>query len=295
MPGNGCCVVSIALYIGNDLKQRIRSGRTLPSNLTLSDLSRHYDVSITPVRHAVQLLVEEGYLRKLENRRIEVVPSRIGVGHDHEAPTRPRRPSDWDEILLDEVMHASLSLAAIYLREGALTEKHGVGRSIIRGTLSRFAGAGLVEHVPRRGWRVHPVRMEDVEAFLQVREAMELLALEIAWSRIERAQVMALLEGEQHHALDNTTHRYFIERSGNRYITAFFTQFVTRFYTKLLYYAAPEAEVVDEMTAEHVAFLQAILDGDLARARIVLSQHLRGQKTVLERLLVKGRRPSADA
>jgi len=284
--------MSISSYISDDIRQHIQAGSTLPANLTLVDLSRHYDVSITPVRHAIQSLVDEGYLRKLENRRIEVNPTKIGIGgvDEHAAP-RPKRPSDWDEILLDEVMHASLSLAAVYLREGVLAEKHGVGRSIIRSALSRFAGAGLLEHVPRRGWRVHPVRLQDVEAFLAVREAMELLALDAARSRIRRSDVMELLEGEQHHALNDATHRYFIDRSHNRYIAAFFNQFVTRFYTKLLYYAAPEAEVVAEMTSEHVSFLQAILDGEWAGARDTLSRHIRGQKAVLQRILVgEGRR-----
>ena len=283
--------MSIESYICDDIKQRIRTGATLPSNLTLADLSRHYEVSITPVRNAIQSLVEDGYLVRLANRRIEINTSKIGIGGAEEAATPPRRPSDWDEILLDEVMHASLSLAGVYLREGALAEKHGVGRSIIRSVLSRFTGAGLLEHVPRRGWRVHPVRLEDVESFLAVREAMELLALESAWPRVERAAVVALIEGEQHHqALSDATHRYFIERSGNRYIIAFFSQFVSRYYTKLLYFAAPEAKVVDEMTSEHVSFLQAVLDGDLPRARSELSRHIRGQKSVLERILVRGGR-----
>ena len=53
---------------------------------------------------------------------------------------------------------------------------------------------------------------------------------------------------------------------------------------------APEAEVVEEMTSEHVAFLQAILADDLVRARNVLSDHIRGQKAVLERILVPAHR-----
>ncbi|TFH05298.1 MAG: GntR family transcriptional regulator [Spirochaetales bacterium] len=284
--------MSIASYISDDIKQRIRTGATLPSNLTLVDLARHYDVSITPVRRAIQSLVDEGYLRKLSTRRIEVNPKKIGIGGSEEVATRPRRPSDWDEILLDDVIHVSLSLASVYLREGVLAEKYRVGRSIIRSTLSRFAGAGLLEHVPRRGWRVHPIRIEDVDAFLAVREAMELLALDAARPRVVRSDVMALLDGEQHHALDNATHRYFIEKSRNRYITAFFSQFVSRFYTKLLHFAAPEAEVVAEMTSEHVAFLHAILDTDWPQARDVLSRHIRGQKAVLERLLVGGSSPT---
>jgi DNA-binding GntR family transcriptional regulator len=276
------------MYISQDIRQRIRAGATLPAHLSLTDLSRHYDVSITPVREAIQTLVEEGYLHKLANRRITVNPEMVGIGGDEDTVVLPEAP-DWDAVLLDEVMHASLSLVAVYLREGSLAAKHGVGRSIIRGAFSRFSGAGLLDHVARKGWRVHPVRVDDVEAYLEVRESLELTALEAARPRIERSEVLALLEGENH-ALDNAPHQYIVAKSGNRYIARFFDQFVARFYTRLLHYAAPEADVAQEMTAEHIEILRAILDDDWTRARDVLSRHIRGQRSVLEKVLVASRR-----
>lgn len=278
--------MTIASYIRDDIKQRIRAGSALPANLSLADLSRHYEVSITPVRDAIELLVDEGYLTRTGNRRIEVNPSRIGIGSDEEAQVElPRRPDDWDEILLEEVMHESLNLAAVYLREGTLAQKYGVGRSIIRNVFSRFAGAGLLDHVPRRGWRVHPVQIEDVEAFLAVREAMELLALDQARPHVDKAEVASLLESE-YHALNNAPHRYFIEASRNRYIDWFFRRFVSRFYTKLFYFAAPAAQAVDEMTREHVRILNAVLEDDWETAKSVMSTHIRRQRSILERVLV---------
>ena len=285
--------MSIATYISQDIKQRIRAGATLPAHLSLTELARYYDVSITPVREAIQNLVEEGYLQKLASRRIAVNPAKIGIGGNEEQFSLPKSPSDWDEMLLEEVMHASLSLAAVYLREGSLAAKYGVGRSIIRSAFSRFAGAGLLDHVPRRGWRVHPVRIDDVEAYLEVREALELTALDAARSRIERSEVLALLDGENH-ALDDSPHQYIVEKSGNKYIARFFDQFVARFYTRLLHYAAPEAHVVEEMTGQHIAILRAILEGDWSRARDVLSLHIRAQKTVLEKVLVASRREKGE-
>lgn len=281
--------MSIATYICQDLRQRIRTGATLPAQLSLTDLSRHYDVSLTPVREAIQALIDEGYLQKLANRRIIVNPAMVGVGGDDERLVLPKEPPNWDSVLLDEVMHATLSLVSVYLREGDLAAKHGVGRSIIRGAFSRFAGAGLLDHVPRKGWQVHPVRVDDVEAYLQVREAMELTALDAARSHIARAEVLALLEGDNH-ALDDTPHRYIVAKSGNQYIQRFFDQFVARYYTRLLHYAAPEAQVAEEMTAEHNEILRAILDGDWSHARDVLSRHIRGQRSVLEKVLIASRR-----
>ena len=281
--------MSISNYISQDIRQRIRAGATLPAHLSLTDLSRHYDVSITPVREAIQTLVKEGYLEKLANRRITVNPAMVGIGGDEDQVVLPKEPPNWDSVLLDDVMHASLSLVAVYLREGALATKHGIGRSIIRGAFSRFAGAGLLDHVARKGWRVHPVRVDDVEAYLEVREALELAALEAARPRIERSEVLALLE-EENHALDDTPHRYIVMKSGNKYIARFFDQYVARFYTRLLHYAAPEAHVAQEMTAEHVQILRAILDDDWAQAKDVLSHHIRGQRSVLEKILVASRR-----
>jgi DNA-binding GntR family transcriptional regulator len=139
------------------------------------------------------------------------------------------------------------------------------------------------------GWRVEPVSLEDVEAYLEVRKAMELTALEAAQPNIQRSEVLALLDGENH-ALDDALHRFLIEKSGNRYIIAFFNQFVSRFYRKLLYYAAPEAKVVDEMTSEHIQILRAILDTNWSSAREILSRHILGQKSVLERILIAGQR-----
>jgi DNA-binding GntR family transcriptional regulator len=279
--------MSISAFIEHDIKQRIQSGETLPVNLSLVDLSRHYGVSITPVREAIQILVDTGYILRLGNRRIEINPDKIGIGGDEEAVDFPKGPSDWDEVLLDEVLHASLSLAAVYLRESMIADKYDVGRSIIRTTFSRFAGAGLLDHVPHRGWRVQPFRVEDMEAYLAVREVLELMALDRARVIIKKADVVALLDGENH-GLNNALHRYIIEKSGNRYISEFFSQFVARYYTKLFYYAAPEAAVVDEMTVQHQRILEALLEKAWSRARQELSHHIRAQKTVLEKLLVSG-------
>ena len=226
--------------------------------MSLVELSKQYGVSITPVREAINTLVEEGVIEKLANRRLRINPAMIGTGAPVEVIGFPPEPADWGEKLLDEVMLESLSRQSIYLRESLLAEKYKVGRSIIRNIFSRFAGAGLLEHIPRRGWLVHPFREADMEAYLGVREVLELKALDLAQDNIERAEVEAILDGEMH-ALNNALHRYLIEKSGNRYIRDFFRQYVARYYTKLFYYAAPETSVVDEMTAQHQVILEALL------------------------------------
>jgi DNA-binding GntR family transcriptional regulator len=276
--------MSLTTFIHKDLRSRISTGNDLPESLSLIDLSNHYGVSITPVREAVTHLIEDGYIDKLPNRRLRINPERIGTGDVGEPVTFPPMPEDWGEILLEEVMQESLRRQAVYLRESLLAEKHKVGRSIIRQTFSRFAGAGLLEHVPRRGWLVHPFREQDMDAYLAVREVLELKALDLAKERIDEEEVRGILDGEMH-AMNNALHRYLIEKSGNRYIRDFFTQYVARYYTRLFYYAAPEIAVVDEMTTQHQKILEALLDKSWAKAASILSTHIRAQKTVLAKLL----------
>jgi DNA-binding GntR family transcriptional regulator len=206
------------------------------------------------------------------------------VGEPQERVVQPPTPPDWGEILLDEVMLASLSRQAVYLRESSLADKYRVGRSIIRQTFSRFAGAGLLEHIPRTGWLVHPFSEPDMEAYLEVRETLELKALDLATVNMNDSD-LKYIRRWQCHALDNSIHRYLIETAGNRYIRDFFNQYVARFYTKLFHYAAPETSVVEEMTSQHQEIVDRLRVHDWAAAKAILADHIREQRSVLKKLL----------
>ena len=51
----------------------------------------------------------------------------------------------------------------------------------------------MFEHLPNRSWRVRPVRREDIRAFFQVREVMELTALDLARPHLVRAELEEIL------------------------------------------------------------------------------------------------------
>lgn len=274
----------LSLFIERDIKGCIESGRDLPATLSLPALSRHYGVSITPVRQALFALEEQGYLARLPNRRLRVNPGKVGVGTaDPEIPF-PRDPSNWAEVLLDEVVTASLSPHAVFLREATLAERYGVGRSIIRHVFSRYSGSGLLEHVPRKGWLVQPLSEAKLVDYLTVRESLELLALDLARPRMREAELQEILANASH-AHDFALHQYLITRSGNQYIREFFRLDMARYYTKLLHFAAPEASVVEEMTAEHRAILRALIVQDWKAAAEALAEHIRVQRAILAKLL----------
>lgn len=287
-------------YIAEDLRGRIRSGVRLPCAMSLPALAGHYGVSLTPVRGAVARLLADGCIAKLPNGRLAVAPGEKKAPQKFRVVQPPPTAQDWDRTLIREVMLASLQREPVHLREEALAEKHQVGRSVIRQSLSRLAGAGLIEHVPRRGWLVHPIQEEDVVAYLDVREVLELKALDLARPHINNADLAPMLEGNspvdqgQPPRLDNRLHEYLITKSGNRYIRNFFRQYAATYYTSAFDYAAPEAHFLAEMAAQHCVILESLIARRWAHAREALARHIRAQRPVLSRLLQHGTIDSPD-
>lgn len=73
------------------------------------------------------------------------------------------------------------------LQETALAERYGVSRGPVREALRRLSSDGLVELSPRRGARLRPIVPHDFLSAYQVREVLEVLAVQLAVSRMTQA------------------------------------------------------------------------------------------------------------
>ena len=268
----------MAAYIAEDLKARLHAGRDLPPKLTLDALSRQYGVSFSPVRAAVRELIRGRSLRKHPNGRLEANP-------DPPRPARPRRgieaPAARERRVATDVLRRSLKGEAVYLREEAAAARYGIGRTVVRHVFGRLAGSGLLEHVPRKGWRIRPLRTEELDAYLEVRETLELKALDLARPRLERADLERMLANNEK-SLDNDLHRYLLEKSQNRYIRDFFDRHGAYFTTL---FDTLSAGAVREMAAEHRRVLQALLRQDWTGAREALACHIRHQRPVVRKMM----------
>lgn len=284
--------MNLITYIKKDLQHKIQSGKELPRNISLMNISEYYDVSLTPVRKAISKLIEEGFVLKKPNGRLLINQEKVGTDLSSETLKSPNTPNDWDRILIKEVMLKSLKRETIYLRETILVQKYQVGRSIIRQTFHRFTGSGLIDHVPRRGWLVHPFREEDMWVFLEVRELLELKALELSKPNLRRIDLERMIEDNplpkkgEFPRFSNLLHQYLIDKSGNRYIQAFFRTYAAKYYTTLFNYATPETSVVGEMAIQHRHILEALISHSWTRTRTLLSEHIKAQGKVLKKLLI---------
>jgi DNA-binding GntR family transcriptional regulator len=283
--------MTLSSYIQRDLKSHIGSGRDLPFALTLQGIAAHYGVSLTPVRVAIRALVAQHYLQKGSNGRLVVNPATVPDGPVGIAVTKPSPPPDWREVIARDVMLSSLRGDAGYLREEATAGRYGVSRTVIRQVFNHLAGKGLLEHVPRAGWRVRRFDEADMCAYLELREVLEVKALALAQPHLARVDLESMLAGNpipqagRPVQLDNRIHAYLVEKAGNFYLRDFFERH-GEYYMLLFEHAALEAKVVAEMAEQHRAILQALIDQDWDAARRALVRHIRAQRPVMRNLLV---------
>ena len=80
------------------------------------------------------------------------------------------------------------------LMELQLAAKLGVSRTPIREAIRMLQQEGLAVTIPRRGAEVAAMTEKDMEDVLQVREALEILAVQLASEKITKEQIAELEE-----------------------------------------------------------------------------------------------------
>ncbi|GAB3284423.1 GntR family transcriptional regulator [Parahaliea aestuarii] len=283
--------MTIADQIKADLATHLHRGDNgLPCKLTLDALARHYGVSMTPVRNAVEDLVEAGAILRLDNGRL--APGKVNrrtLAALVRQPSPASTQQNLEEAVRREVVQRSLRQDGDFLREQATAEKFDTGRTAVRQIFSRLAGAGMLEHVPRRGWRVKPYNAEDTLDYLVVRESLELKALDLARPYLVAADLERMLAANQPGLgsaprLNDDMHDYWIDRCGNRYIQEFFARYSV-FYNTLFNSAVLDEDTKRDMAVEHCDIVEALLQKDWRGARRALSRHIGDQQDNVERMI----------
>jgi len=282
--------MSISSYIQNDFAIRLRSGGDLPAQLTIGSLAELYNVSFTPVRAAIAGLIDEGILEKGPNRRLVVrdplPPIKAGTVAG-EIPQPPREP--YEEIVGD-LVQLSLGGKTLYLREEVTAERYDLSRSVIRNIFHRLAGEGILDHIPRRGWRLRAFRQDDLKAYVEVREALELKALTLAFPKLVSADLQRMLDANVYPAtaeelpqIDESLHAYLIKLSSNAYVKDFFAR-QGRYYELLFHWEDHDRDTAIETIRQHREILTHLIERNELAARKALSYHILNNHPILTQI-----------
>ncbi|MGA9749971.1 MAG: GntR family transcriptional regulator [Nocardioides sp.] len=186
------------------------------------------------------------------------------------------------------------------LREAALAESTGVGRTPVRDALRRLVQEGFVDVRPRQGYRVSPITLGSVHDVFELRLLLEPAAVELAIQRAPREAITALhdlahanyVHGDQESyerfIVDNLNlHVRIAESSGNQRLTHMLRNLLEEM-QRLFFLSLDARDSSVEQMHEHHELYDAMLAGDVERARrIVVEQIEQSRQRVIDALVTR--------
>ncbi|MCP5365982.1 MAG: GntR family transcriptional regulator [Hyphomicrobiales bacterium] len=182
--------------------------------------------------------------------------------------------------------------------ESGLCARLGMGKAPIRAALTRLGQENLVQAIPRRGYRIAPITMQDIQDLFQLRLVLEPRAAELAAGRLTADQILRMREscnvtyepGNQESQArfleaNRTFHTLIAEASGNRKLTAIIYQLLSEV-ERILHLCLKPARLGEHFQTEHLELMDALLAGEAERARVLVYDQVKGgQKAVVETAL----------
>jgi GntR family transcriptional regulator, vanillate catabolism transcriptional regulator len=174
-----------------------------------------------------------------------------------------------------------------------LAEKMGVSRTPVNNALSLLAKEGFLDFTPNQGYTVHQITKEEADSLYEVREILELGALEIAIKRLTPKKMKDLEKRETlfkqavdekvsrgRFTLDQEFHAYIVEMSENLYLAEYFREVYQRIF--LRHRISPlRGDRAVQVPREHHEIVDAIRSRDVERAKGLVSEHIRSGKEYL--------------
>jgi DNA-binding GntR family transcriptional regulator len=189
------------------------------------------------------------------------------------------------EILRDSIIHGQLRPGEVY-NEMALAKDLGISRTPVREALLELSAQGLVTFLPRKGLIVKHFTVKDVKEIFELRRVIELAAIEkVAQSSppCDLSRLKRCLDEQRKSAArkdftafmkaDREFHAEFCRLSNNQRLVAILENVrdLVHFMGMQGLSAKGRAEIVIK---EHAKVLEAVSEGDRAKARKAMESHL---------------------
>lgn len=189
------------------------------------------------------------------------------------------------------------------LSEQGLAASLGVSRGPLREAIRRLEGRKLLERTPNIGVRVAQLSLKDLNEILQVREALECLACNLAALNMPKAEIAALKrvlddherqksvqenQGYYQEAKNLDFHLRIVNGSGNERLAHMLggdLHYMLRVYR---YKSGAKPGRAAEVLKEHRAIVAALEARDPQGAETAMREHLRHARRYVEAQLTAG-------
>ena len=185
----------------------------------------------------------------------------------------------------------------LQIAQPQLVERFGLGITPVREALKRLEQEGLVKAIPRFGYLITPITVEDIESIYELRLVLEKSAVRFAAQRATDEQLSEISKNARftYRYQDPESYQTFLDSnvsfhtavamtSRNRRLAEAISKLLEEM-NRIFYLGLELRDSADEMQGEHIELAEALLkrDAELIE-RIVGSQITRSKRRVLEML-----------
>jgi DNA-binding GntR family transcriptional regulator len=221
---------SLAEKVYQHLKAKL-AGRELGvgDRINARQFAVEFGVSRTTVNKAIERLASDGLVTTAQAGHpvVSTLPAKLKVFETPQFAFSNQTDSTY-ELLLERVLRGDFPPGEL-LKERRVATEIGVNPATIRRAAEWLCRDGLLERLPRRGWRVNLLSPRDLKDAFQIRLLLEPIALKRAVHRISAEELDVLSEqtnylialGEQatvydRREADHHFHKVICAASGNR-------------------------------------------------------------------------------
>ena len=282
-------VSPLALRIATDLTRKIQAGDLEPgAHLATEALSHEYQVSRSPIREALAILSERGFIEAKRNRGCFV--KAIGVGDALMPLLLSDDAKDQDAYFLfaEDWLNDRIESEVTEL---LVRERYSLTKTQAQDVLARAGREGWAEPKPGYGWRLLPVAktpeaFEQIYRFRAVIEPAALLEVSFRFDRVVAATLRKTQEKlaaghvdkfpvEALTAAGATFHEELIRMSGNpMYFQALARANQLRRLAEYRLKVNPQRVILQ--STQHLEILDLLERGDNLEAAHLMRRHLSG-------------------
>ncbi|MBR0085593.1 MAG: GntR family transcriptional regulator [Lachnospiraceae bacterium] len=186
------------------------------------------------------------------------------------------------------------------LMETHLADRLDVSRTPVREAIRMLDKEGLVVMVPRKGAHVAAMTEKDLTDVIEVREAIEKLAIELTSRRItdtgikqlERAEAKfeKALKSNDYNEMaeaDAAFHDVIFKATGNPCLMEILNNLSTRTYRYRLQYISDNS-VHEKLIKEHKDIVTSLKKHDAKKALESMTEHIENQKQAVAEMIARG-------
>lgn len=171
-----------------------------------------------------------------------------------------------------------------------LAKRLNVSRTPVNNALSILASEGFLDFVPNQGYTVHQITQEEAVWLYELREIIELGAIDKAIEKVtpEKLEILkrqkllyekSVIENVSRgrFILDQEFHASYVQMAENPHLTSYFREIYQRIFLRHRIEGLPAGRA-NQVVKEHRDIYEAICQKDARRARQLIKQHIKAGK-----------------